>query len=41
VHLLADFRYTESVQRLQASAGACPGLKAWPVPASYDEALAS
>jgi Xaa-Pro aminopeptidase len=41
VHLLADFRYMESVQRLQASAGACPGLKAWPVPASYDEALAS
>jgi len=39
VHLLIDFRYQESVRSLQASKGACPGLKAWPVPASYDEAL--
>jgi Xaa-Pro aminopeptidase len=38
-HLLADFRYTEAVERLQASPGACPGLEVWPVPASYDEAL--
>jgi Xaa-Pro aminopeptidase len=41
VHLLADFRYAESVERLQASAHACPGLRAWPVPSSYDEALLS
>ena len=39
VHLLADFRYAESVERLQVSPHACPGLRAWPVPASYDEAL--
>jgi Xaa-Pro aminopeptidase len=41
VHLLADFRYSESVARLQASPHACPGLRAWPVPSSYDEALIS
>jgi Xaa-Pro aminopeptidase len=41
VHLLADFRYVESVERLQASPSACPGLQLWPVPASYDEALVS
>ena len=39
VHLLADFRYAESIERLQASPQACPGLLTWPVPASYDEAL--
>lgn len=39
VHLLIDFRYQESVRSLQASDAACPGLKTWPVPASYDEAL--
>lgn len=39
VHLLADFRYEESVRAMQASAGACPALRVWPVPASYDEAL--
>jgi Xaa-Pro aminopeptidase len=39
-HLLADFRYGEAVRTLQASAAACPGLRVWPVPDSYDEALA-
>jgi Xaa-Pro aminopeptidase len=39
VHLLIDFRYQESVRSLQASDAACPGLRIWPVPASYDEAL--
>ena len=39
VHLLIDFRYQESVRSLQASDAACPGLRTWPVPASYDEAL--
>jgi Xaa-Pro aminopeptidase len=39
MHLLVDFRYQESVRLLQASAAACPTLKVWPVPASYDEAL--
>jgi len=38
-HLLIDFRYEEAVRTLQASASACPGLRTWPVPASYDEAL--
>jgi len=38
-HLLVDFRYREAVERLQASAGACPELRVWDVPASYDEAL--
>ena len=39
VHLLIDFRYEESVRSIQASDAACPGLRTWPVPASYDEAL--
>src|SRR5919106_5681260 len=39
VHLIADFRYAEAIERLQASPYACPGLRIWPVPASYDEAL--
>jgi Xaa-Pro aminopeptidase len=39
VHLLVDFRYEESVRSLQASASACPALRVWKVPASYDEAL--
>src|SRR5262245_29861774 len=39
VHLLIDFRYQESVRSTQASDAACPGLRLWPVPASYDEAL--
>jgi Xaa-Pro aminopeptidase len=38
-HLLVDFRYREAVERLQASAVACPDLRVWDVPASYDEAL--
>jgi Xaa-Pro aminopeptidase len=38
-HLVIDFRYTEAVERLQASAFACPGLRTWPVPSSYEEAL--
>src|SRR5688572_4848213 len=39
MHLLIDFRYEESVRQLQASVAACPTLRVWPVPASYDEAL--
>jgi Xaa-Pro aminopeptidase len=38
-HLLVDFRYRESVRALQESPSACPGLRLWDVPASYDEAL--
>ena len=41
VHLLVDFRYAESVRSLQESTSACPGLRVWGVPASYDEALLS
>jgi Xaa-Pro aminopeptidase len=39
IHLVLDFRYEESMRVLQASPGACPGLKSWPVPDSYEEAL--
>jgi Xaa-Pro aminopeptidase len=39
VHLLVDFRYRDAVRMLQDSPAACPGLRAWDVPASYDEAL--
>jgi Xaa-Pro aminopeptidase/Xaa-Pro dipeptidase len=39
VHLLVDFRYEAAVASLQASASACPDLRVWRVPASYDEAL--
>jgi Xaa-Pro aminopeptidase len=39
VHLLIDFRYQESVRATQVSAAACPDLRIWNVPASYDEAL--
>ena len=39
MHLLVDFRYREAVERIQASAAACPGLRVVDVPASYDEAL--
>jgi Xaa-Pro aminopeptidase len=39
VHLLVDFRYREAVQMLQGSPAACPNLRVWDVPASYDEAL--
>jgi len=38
-HLVADFRYAEAAERRQASPHACPSLRAWPVPASYEEAL--
>jgi Xaa-Pro aminopeptidase len=38
-HLLVDFRYKEAVERLQTSPAACPDLRVWDVPASYDEAL--
>jgi Xaa-Pro aminopeptidase len=41
VNLLVDFRYEEAVKSLQTSDAACPGLRMWPVPASYDEALVS
>jgi Xaa-Pro aminopeptidase len=39
IHLLVDFRYDEAVAAAQRSDAACPGLRRWPVPASYDEAL--
>ena len=39
MHLAIDFRYRESVRLLQESSSACPGLRMWDVPASYDEAL--
>ena len=39
LHLLIDFRYQESVRALQASPSACPELRVWDVPASYEEAL--
>jgi Xaa-Pro aminopeptidase len=40
VVLLVDFRYQTAVDMLQASPAACPGLRIWPVPGSYDAALA-
>ena len=39
VHLLIDFRYQEAVRALRASPSACPALRVWSVPASYEEAL--
>lgn len=39
MHLLIDFRYEEAVRAVQSSPAACPALRTWPVPASYDEAL--
>ncbi|MGH9255444.1 MAG: M24 family metallopeptidase [Vicinamibacterales bacterium] len=39
VHLLVDFRYRDAVRMLQESPAACPDLRTWDVPASYDEAL--
>ncbi len=39
MHLALDFRYRESVRLLQDSESACPALRVWDVPASYDEAL--
>jgi Xaa-Pro aminopeptidase len=41
VHLLVDFRYREAVSALQQSPASCPGLRVWPVPAAYDDALAA
>ena len=41
IHLLVDFRYHEAVRALQASPSACPELRLWDVPASYEEALIS
>src|SRR5688572_20216583 len=39
IHLLIDFRYRDAIAALQMSPSACPMLRAWPVPGSYDEAL--
>ena len=39
IHLLLDYRYQEATRVLQASPAACPSMRLWPVPASYDEAL--
>lgn len=39
LHLLVDFRYHDAVRALQESSSACPGLRIWDVPASYEEAL--
>src|SRR3954462_2861227 len=39
IHLLIDFRYQAAANELQGSAAACPGLRIWNVPGSYDEAL--
>ena len=41
IHLLIDFRYKEAVRSVQESQSACPGLRVWDVPDSYDEALVS
>jgi len=38
-HLVVDFRYESAIAALQQSASACPGLRVWPVPGSYEEAL--
>jgi Xaa-Pro aminopeptidase len=40
VVLLLDFRYQTANEVLQASPSACPGARLWPVPGSYDAALA-
>ena len=39
VHLIVDFRYEAAVASLQASGSAPPGLRVWPVPGSYEDAL--
>jgi len=39
LHLLVDFRYHDAVRALQESPAACPELRIWDVPASYEEAL--
>ena len=38
--LLLDFRYLTAMEMLQASPSACPDLRVWQVPGSYDAALA-
>lgn len=38
--LLLDFRYLTAAEMLQASSSACPDLRVWKVPGSYDAALA-
>ena len=38
-HVLADFRYEESIRARQETEAACPGLRLRPVPGSYEEAL--
>ena len=38
-HLLVDFRYEAAVAAVQQSASACPQLRVWPVPGSYEDAL--
>jgi Xaa-Pro aminopeptidase len=40
VVLLVDFRYLTAVERLQSSPAACPELRVWRVPGSYEQALA-
>jgi Xaa-Pro aminopeptidase len=39
LHLLIDSRYTEAVRALSQSPAACPQLRVWDVPGSYEEAL--
>ena len=41
IQLLVDFRYKEAVRSRQDSPAACPGLRIYDVPDSYDEALVS
>jgi Xaa-Pro aminopeptidase len=41
IQLLVDFRYKEAVRARQDSPAACPGLRIYDVPDSYDEALVS
>lgn len=41
IQLLVDFRYREAVRSRQDSPYACPGLRLYDVPDSYDEALVS
>src|SRR5262245_29409873 len=39
VHLLVDSRYLEAVRARQASEYACPSLRVWNVPGSYDDGV--
>jgi Xaa-Pro aminopeptidase len=39
LHLVADFRYESAIASRQRSPDACPGLRQWAVPGSYDEAV--